>query len=301
MPENYDYRYPNAGSYALLPTSKQHGAFHWQGRTLRHGYIYGYKKVAGAGSIFNEAGVGALGVLAKAAGNRQVDFNNCKMFQFNPPGLSLTASMIAVENADIGLDGGALPPVGVGLASSSLELFFDRTEEIALANNGKADEKWRDVGVQADLYDFFRVISGGDESALGTYTEEPPDTGGGFFPEGWGSIRKESTNRITGELFDAAIAGNSVQFKPFVVVFNPNLAVHVSRMTSFTFTYLRFTPDLVPTSVKMEIGLEITNMGTKAHAIASGGPGGATGTTSSTSTEQPPPGVLQLSTMFKDW
>ena len=77
-------------------------------------------------------------------------------------------------------------------------------------------------------------------------------------------------NHLTGALFDAAVAGSKIMFKSFVVVFNPNLTVHVQRMTSFAFTYLRFTSDLVPTTVKLEIGLEITNMGTKAHATSGG-------------------------------
>ena len=49
-------------------------------------------------------------------------------------------------------------------------------------------------------------------------------------------------------------------------------------MTSFAFTYLRFTSDLVPTTVKVEMGLEITNMGTKSY-VTSGGAGPAATTT----------------------
>ena len=49
---------------------------------------------------------------------------------------------------------------GVGLASFSTQIIFDRTEEIARVNAGHGDEKWRDLGVQVDLYELLKVISG---------------------------------------------------------------------------------------------------------------------------------------------
>jgi hypothetical protein len=271
MPESYTYRYPNQRSYALLPVSEQHDNFHWQGRSLRHGYIYGYKSstlpATPAGTV--PAGTNAT--------FRQVDFTNYKMFQFNPPALSMNVQMMAAEDRETQASGGNLN-TGVGLASSSFELFFDRTEEIARSNKGIGDEIWRDLGVQVDLFDLLRVISGGDTSDLGTF-----QTDTNVPEEGWGSVQKGSMNQLSGMLFDSAIASNSIMFRPFAIVFNPNLTVHVMQMSSFAFTYVRFTPDLVPTTVKLEIGVQITNMGTKSYATTVSAPAG--------SVNAPPPSV----------
>lgn len=287
--QSYTYRYPNAASYALLPVSKQHGAFHWQGRSLRHGYIFGYKDTAAPANA--PAGTPPPGT---SATYRQIDYENYKMFQFNPPAVAMSLSMMPTDDPDSLIPEGNAPYIAVGLATSGLELFFDRTEEIARSTNGVGSEIWRDLGVQVDLFDFLKVISGGETSRLSTYLDAPET------PAGWGpAVQSGSLNQLSGLMFDAAITGSSVMFRPFAVVFNPNMAIHVSRMTSFTFTYLRFTSDLVPTSVKLEIGLEITNMGTKAYTT-SAGTGGPTGAVQGSSTGTAPPAVNAGGSWFQD-
>jgi hypothetical protein len=267
--EQYSYRYPNPASYALLQAS----GTSWQGRTLRHGYIYGYKAV-GPDAAEGRSWVDNFSNLSSRF--RRIDFTNYKMFQFNPVALSLNATVALTEGGDVVADGGNLGNPTVGLASSSLELFFDRTEEIARANNGHGPEIWRDLGVQQDLFEFFKVISGGDTSNLGGFTESTTEEG---------TVQSGSMNHLTGKLFDSAVAGSNLLFRPFAVVFNPNLTMHVNRMTSFAFTYLRFTSNLVPTTVKLEIGLEIFNIGTKSYATSGGIAGPVAGG------QQNPPGT----------
>jgi hypothetical protein len=274
MPESYTYRYPNQRSYALLPVSQQHDNFHWQGRSLRHGYIYGYKSAALPATATGTVPPGTN------ATYRQVNFANYKMFQFNPAALGMSVQMMTTEDKETQASGGALPSTAVGLASTSLELFFDRTEEIARSNKGIGDEIWRDLGVQVDLFDFLMVISGGDTSMLGTF-----QTDTNVPEEGWGSVQKGSMNQLSGMLFDSAIASSAIMFKPFAIVFNPNLTMHIQQMTSFAFTYVRFTPDLVPTTVKLEITVQITNMGTKSYATSINAPEG--------SVNAPPPSVQE--------
>jgi len=301
MPENYTYLYPNQKSYANLPVNKQHGNFHWQGRSLRHGYIYGYKKSALAGSFLGNAIADTMGP-AFSGVNRQIDFSNVKMFQFNPPAMTMNTTLMPTESADVAAAGGNDPTNGVGYASSRLELYFDRTIEVARSNNGTGSEVWRDIGVQMDLYELLKVISGGDTSDLAVYD---PDTNTG---EGWGSVRAGSMNHLTGKMFDATVAGSQLMFKSFAVVFNPNLAIHVRTMTSFAFTYLQFTSDLVPTVLKVEMDLEIVNMGSRGY-VTSGGTAGATSSTPTTGTTSgtapppnvrtgPPPGGLQADRQF---
>ena len=158
MPEMYTYRYPNAASYALLPINPAHGAFVGQGRQLRHGYIFGYKNMAAINTITGPSDV-ATAALRAAAAARQVDFQNSKVFQFNPPALGLSVQLMPVEDPAL-TPGQTIMDSGVGLASFSTQIIFDRTEEIARANAGHGDEKWRDLGVQVDLYELLKVISG---------------------------------------------------------------------------------------------------------------------------------------------
>lgn len=271
--EQYSYLYPNAKSYALLPV----GDFHWQGRTLRHGYIYGYKAAAAVADPVSTAAPYVSGGQNSAI-SRQIDFNNYKIFQYNPPALSLESTMMPVDSAEDMIIGGVAPNYAPGIAKSGLVLYFDRTREVARSNAGHGSEIWRDIGVQADLFDFFKVISGGDTSMLGQYQDTT---------EEGGTVRAGSLNRLTGALFDAAVAGSQIMFKSFVVVFNSNLTMHVQRMTDFAFTYLQFTSDLVPTVVQLNIGLEITNMGTKSYVTQTNAP-------AATSTTTPPPGTLAI-------
>ena len=277
-PEWYKFRYPNTRSYLNLPASSR---YVHQGRALRHGFIFGYKEVTPVDPASVE------GMSADAAERfiesttRTIDFTNSKIFQFNPAAISIGVTMMAVDSAAAEIPGGNAN-VGVGYASTRLELFFDRTEEIARANNGKGDDEWRDLGVQKDLFELLTVISGGTASKLGGYRATPT---AGDAPFGTESVQPGSTNHLTGVMLDSAVAGNAVAFRSFAVVFNPNLAVHVSKMTSFAFTYLRFTMDLVPTSMKVEMDLEITNMGTQSHATAVVPVAGGL-------TETPPPDTL---------
>ena len=160
--EKYTYLYPNQKSYALLPVNRQHGGFTWQGRSLRHGYIYGYK--AAAASEYNVLSSAPL--RGRLTTFRQIDYTNYKIFQFNPPGLTMNVTMMNVDSPENEAEGGALGSPAVGLATSGLELFFDRTDEIArrtrLAPLAYTEIRWRDLGVQVDLFDFLKVISGGD-------------------------------------------------------------------------------------------------------------------------------------------
>ena len=87
-------------------------------------------------------------------------------------------------------------------------------------------------------------------------------------------------------MFDAVITGSKRRTsRSFAVVFNaePGRA-RAQKMSSFAFSYLRFTANLVPTTVKVEMDLEITNMGTTAYATG----GARAGPAAPPRTTQPP-------------
>ena len=275
MPSTYRYSYPNWKSYQMIPPRPRVGLYN--GQLLRHGYIFGYK-FAGASAPSPNVNPYTGASTDSGTGNvhptptyRQIDWTTAMVFQFNPVHLPMTVQLMPVDSPDQAAGGGNLPDVAPGLATTSLQLFFDRTNEIARAtmgNPGRAGEtKFKELGVQVDLFDFLRVISGGDESVLGQYEEPPPEEDSPFS----GTVSRDSLNRLTGMLMDATVAGSQIMMKPFAVVFNQNLAINVLKMTSFTFDFVRFTADLVPTTVQIDMTLEVSNMGTKAFVTGAGG------------------------------
>ncbi len=297
MSSTYKYSYPNWKSYSNIPPRPRQGLYN--GMLLRHGYLYGYKKSSATtpgGAPTPGTGPGtdrpasypSRAASLAAAAWRQIDWKNSLVFQFNPAALPITVQMMAQDAPDQQIPGGNLPTPGVGLANTNLELFFDRTNEVARATAnlpGRAGEsKWKNLGVQCDLFDLFVLMSGGDASLL---------TGGEPLPEddespGTGPVLPGSLNHLTGVMLDAVVTGSKVFFNSFAIVFNQNLAVNVLRLNSLIFTYLKFTADLVPTQMKVEMGLEITNMGTASYVTT-------TGSTGAADTTVPPPGTTAAS------
>ena len=298
MPEPYPYRYPNQSSYNQLPVARQHEGFHWQGRSLRHGFIMGYKA---AGAPSESSGGFLQDAFDKinrtiASHFRQIDPNVYKMFQFNPSALNFGVEMMQQDSAEMEAEGGNYANVGVGAAGTSMELFFDRTDDIARSSNDQGDPKWRDMGVQWDLFDLLKVISGGDLSWLAETSDSPTvDTD---FEGTIGKVQHGSLNHISGMLLDSAVTGSRIMMKPFIVVFNANLAFHVLQMNSFSFSYLRFTTNLVPSLLKVEMTLTVSNMGSRSFVTSGQAPttpGGSsssgTGTTPGDGSMVGPPGT----------
>jgi hypothetical protein len=287
--ESYTFHYPNARSYNQLPVSKQHDDFHWQGRSLRHGYIIGYKSLgtdaSQVGGILEKIG----GWFSPGSSTRRPDFDNIKMFQFNPSALNISVGMMNTDPPETELQGQNLPGTAVGYASTELRIFFDRTYEVARSNNGHGSSKWRDLGVQWDIFDLLTVIAGGNTGILAQAVDATdPDTPGG------GTVRAGSTNHMTGMFLDASVTGSKIMFMPFAIVFNPNLSVHVLQMSSFSFSYIRFTSDLVPTTVEIVMSLVIANMGSRSY-VTSGGSAGASPTVDGGSSTSAPPGTTASS------
>lgn len=270
MASTYKYSYPNYKSYQMIPPRPGVGLYN--GQLLRHGYIYGYKKVSATTTATTPpGGPDAARAYFTTPSYRQIDWQSAMVFQFNPVHLPISVSLMLTDSQDQAAPGGNLPTPSVGLAKSNLQLFFDRSNEIARATMARPDRagqsKYRDLGVQCDLFDFLRVISGGDDSVLGGKYTDPADPDSPYAAP----VQRDSINRLTGMLVDAVVAGPNLAMTPFAIVFNQNLAVNVSRLNSFTFDFVRFTADLVPTTVQIDMELEITNLGTKVHATSGQG------------------------------
>jgi hypothetical protein len=281
--QSYSYAYPNANSYNQLIYRGGSGPG-YNGRSLRHGYVFGYKPAPATGPAQpgpapgqTEPGMDPIPVTF----NRHIDYENSKMFQFNPVELPMRITMMQTASKAEEAKGGNDKSAQVGVANTDLHLFFDRTHEIYYSNSGRGTPVWGDLGVQVDIFDLLKVISGGNESDLSrgslTRDEELEQLGG--------LVQAGSTNYLSGLMLDAVATGSQVQFTPFAVVFNPNLAVHIQRLQGLGFSYIRFTQDLVPTTVQVDMSLEIANMGTMSYVTSD-----SRGTVAPTPTE-PPPGV----------
>lgn len=287
--QSYKYAYPDNRSYSQIDYSTMQAGPGYEGQALRHGFIFGYKST-GLPVGVDHAGPDA--VIAPNGDNflRTIDFENSKMFQFNPPHMPVALGLMEVDNADAQDPRGLLfQKTGVGVASTTLEMYFNRTREVNSSMAGFEDPLWRELGVQIDLFDVLRVISGGDESLYSGDTQLTDSPYGG-------TVRQDSLNKLTGSFYDAVISGTNIQFQHFAIVFNPNLAMHVQRITSFSFDFLQFTKDLVPTTMQIMFELQIANMGTSTYVNSGGAIGAQTQAANAPPGQIPPPGTTAAPT-----
>ena len=182
MPESYTYHYPNRS--VVRPAARQQAArgLHWQGRSLRHGYIYGYKAMAAADHPQRGCAAGHSPAGSRRRATARSTSSNYKIFQFNPPALTMSAYDDATSRTPSWRPTGATSPTPAWVwrppvwscSSTAPRRSPGRT-------TATADEKWRDLGVQVDLFDLLKVISGGDSSELGcTRTLRPTRTPGSW-------------------------------------------------------------------------------------------------------------------------
>lgn len=264
------YAYPNSHTYRSL---------NWYGgKTLAKGILYALNPVDGTS-------------------NAQV----FKRFQFNPPTISMSIGMVAVDTPTSLQPGGAVPisANGVGNLAVSWELFFNREVEVSRATNraptggaitAAAADVFRKIGVQKDIYDVMRVILAGTgdgvtDIALPTMMDMPS---------------------ITKKVFDLSGDGKLMANKPVVVVLGSPAADSAALgfygfVNSFNVVYDKFNHNLVPVQARISIGLDVlqqrpaatiasssttatsTTSGTTVEpAGGPGGPGGGTVTTQTT-------------------
>jgi hypothetical protein len=169
-----------------------------------------------------------------------------KKFQFNPSTSEIVLQMVDVDPAATQNAGGNDTAGGVGAATTGVKLAFNREIEVYRAANGLADTPsyFKDLGVQKDVLDIYRVMLGADTpSALGTRD------GGGM-------------NDMLGEIFDSGSASKLVNMRPIIVSFNETLT-YFGQVRGFSYEFQKFNSKLVPTIVAMTINVDILNISTK--------------------------------------
>lgn len=228
------YAYPNADAYkAGKPFTS----------SLTHGFICSMKQE-------QQGGDGTT---------RSANHSYLKMFQFNPIALPFTLQMIQLDSADTAASGGNDATTGgVGQVSSGISLFFNREIETHRATMGMASAPsyFKDIGVQKDVLDIYRVILGDDAKTL--------------------ISDRENTESMMGELFDSAVAGTMVANKPIIVSFNQALSYY-GNVVGMSYEYQKFNYKLVPTAVTINLTIDILKMDTSKALMKNVSSGAAAG------------------------
>ena len=261
-----DYYYPDYHAYrAMRPGSSAN---------LRHGVIFSVN--SGTKSV--NAAIDDPTQITQAF-LKNINPNLAKSFQYNPSdiGFSLSASGIAPTDSDTA--GGGAPPISVGLATSKLNLHFDREQEMRAANSKgivatPRSKLFKRLGVQRDLVDLYRVLLGNqDELAKGSPILVPSDA---------------SIASMTSGMVDFAAAGQPILFGLICFAFNDDFVVY-GKVTGFSWNFTKWNFDLVPVWLDVEITLgvydnasltTVSGAGTTpvggsytSNTVTSGGPG----------------------------
>ncbi|MEJ7654107.1 MAG: hypothetical protein WKH64_12655 [Chloroflexia bacterium] len=195
---------------------------------------------------------------------KRIRFSQGKQFQFNPPGLNIAIDFDTVMAPDASLgDGGADQGTSLGFASTGINMFFDRTQEVFAANQGTkgVDTIFRDIGVQKDFYDVFRVIMARDNE----YWDKVNSSGGFIEGLGTGNVVGGSISDVMAKVFDLSASGYEANSSPVAVYFNANLVL-LGLVTGISYVFSKFNASLVPYAGSIDVQLSILRS-TSANAV----------------------------------
>jgi len=228
---------------------------------------------------------------------KKIRYREGKQFQFNPGSVEVAIEMTNAAPAETQQQGGTAGTEQIGGATTTLQLLFDRTIEtfsatvgIKVLNGYNIDPIFRDIGVQKDLWDVYRIVLGGDKDYfrnVGRKLVNIDDiTGAGGM-----KVQDGSVTDMTTRLFDLGISGASAWGRRIAVYYNPNLVV-IGDVTSIGFTYAEFNANFVPIKAKLDLGLSIlhttSESGTDTFTGADQDPGSNTNPDGSTYTTTNP-------------
>lgn len=224
MPE---YRYPNSSSYRMLQ-----GSWPYSGRTntLRKGYLFRVRQNPGSSLP-------------------EIDASYTKVFQYNPSELGFALAAVAMDPPDAEADGGAVDPskFQLGQASTGLELFFSRDQEVYRGTNANgANEDFRELGTQRDLADVYEILLGSDDAL---------------------KLTGRAMRDISGTLYDFSASGKGIAMSPVGVAFNDYLVVY-GWVQSMSWSFPKFNNRLVPTMLKINMTLDIMNISSAQQVLS---------------------------------
>lgn len=228
--------------------------------------------------------------------HKMIDVSWRKQFQFNPPDLGISLQNVNTNPPGTDTQGGAWGnAMGPGLATTRLDLFFDRQQEV-YRHNVRGDAvwgvPWKDIGVAKDVYDVYSVLLG----ANSTRDYEAQSSGSTTIFEGGvpedqiddTTSSVQSISNLTSKFFDLAGGGiANFIYAPVAVVYNSNLAIY-GQVTSMAFTFTRFNRLLVPVTASVSLEIEITNIGSKAAPPVTYTTGSSLATANQTGTDANP-------------
>lgn len=222
------YAYPNPNSY--------------RGRlgTLAKGAIFAVDMVP------NPLASGTAYSRSATSANKAKFF---KTFQFNPPTIQMYSQFAAIDPAESAQGSGNLDGlVGMGQMSFAVELLFNREIEVFRSVNrttgsrasAVANEVYKSIGVQKDIYDLYRVILAERSGDFGL----PDDM---------------TLSAITGRAFDLAATGSQLQSRMVGLYFNDYLIIY-GTINGFNVAFTKFSNAYVPTVALVNLTLDVTNV-----------------------------------------
>lgn len=244
--------YPNAKSYAMSrsapgnPSARSDIRRFLDGR-LRKATIYSVKRDTSVTStVFDRAAPTAApgGTIGLPIGNKsEIVTTLKKQFQFNPPDLYLNVGMsgtVPAEATNSNASSGT-PHAQIGIASTGIEMLFDRTLE-SYADSGKAptsDNPYGRMGVAKDILDIYGVIAG-DASFM--------------------NIDEElSLTKLTQSMTDLVAQGSYAVMGGLVAIAYSDDFVLYGLVTGMNFRFVKFNHKLVPIMGYVSLNLDVHN------------------------------------------
>lgn len=233
--------YPNAKSYQV---SAPVGLV--RNRTLRKGKIYSVRKKAAFDGTVQAMPGTPQETTFRIPARPEIITTLSKEFQFNPPDLYMSLGMSPLDPNYSAQEGGSTTGLQLGVATTGVDLFFDRTIETNktwdITGQG-ATTQWSRLGVAKDILDIYAIVRG-DEALLKAQSAY-------------------SLSELSSELTDLVASGNVIQTGMVAIQYSDDFILY-GLVTGMNFRFVKFNHRLIPTMGHVKLDLDIHNAGNSA-------------------------------------
>ena len=182
-----------------------------------------------------------------------------KQFQFNPFSVDLSFQLSPSAPPESLQPGGTAATTLMTNASTGVKMYFDRSIEVAAANKGiemvngyKVEPDFRNIGVQKDIWDVFRICLGGDDD----YYAEIGRHLGNIEEISSGTVLTGSASDMVSRVFDIGIASQQAWGRPVAVYYNANFVI-AGFVAGLNVTYAEFNANFVPTKAVIDLAIQV--------------------------------------------
>jgi hypothetical protein len=235
--------YPNAKSYRMSSSLPTVGVLNGpkdqrtNGGRLVKAMLYSVKRESN--QIFDFASPTSA-IKTPTGARSEIDTTLKKQFQFNPPDLSMSVQMAPTDpseatnaNASSGT-----AHAQIGIASTGVEMLFDRTLE---CSDASLDNPYGRLGVAKDIFDIYGVIAGNAD----------------FFDVGDEEL---TISNWTRSLSDLVTGGSEAVMGGLVAIQYSSDFVIFGLVTGLSFRFVKFNHRLVPIMGYVSMQVDIHNV-----------------------------------------